>query len=95
VSEERCKHEILKEPPGQCADCKGLGAVADPYEGVLVERFLNAKYPGKCALIPGHKIEPGTEIGVLVLDNEEHRPPFKVLGYGCRACVYEIIGRIR
>lgn len=84
MSEERCKHEML---PGQCADCRKLGEVANPLQGLLIERFLqSAKYPGKCAVDRSHTWKVGDPIGLAVYDNEKGRPPFKEFGWVCHAC---------
>lgn len=81
---QECKHEM---DPEFCADCRGLGAVADPLEGLLIERFLqSAKYPGTCAVDPKHTWEVGDPIGLAVEDNESGRPPFTKVGWVCHSC---------
>lgn len=88
MSEVRCeKHDLVV---GQCADCKGLGEVVDPYEGVLLDRFFRAKYAGKCALVPEHRFGEQDEIGVAVHDDEERSR----LGYACPACIQAIFDKM-
>jgi hypothetical protein len=84
MTEGECTHGMT---PAFCADCRGLGQVADPLEDLLIERFMNsAKYAGKCSVDPSHTWEPGDQIGLAVYDNERGRPPFKSLGWVCHAC---------
>lgn len=91
-SEERCeKHDLIT---GQCADCRGL-AEPDPLDGLLVDRFLTARFPGTCFISDYHPIRVGDHIGVLVEDNETGRPPFRRLGYGCEGCVTKLKGGSR
>ena len=81
---ERCeKTDLLKD---QCAHCRGLGNVADPYEGLLIERWLtDAKYSGRCAMNPAHRWSPGDRIALAVYDHPEG-PPFDNLGWVCDPC---------
>lgn len=81
MSEERCKkHDMILSG---CADCRGLGEVADPYDGILLDRFFRAKYAGKCALVEGHRFEEQDEVGVAVHDDEEKSR----VGYACPQCI--------
>jgi len=72
--------------PSSCADCRGLGEVADPLEGLLIDRFLqSAKYPGKCAVDPSHTWSAGDPIGLAVHDNDKGSN-FEKLGWVCHSC---------
>jgi len=83
VTEEECKHGMF---PSSCADCRGLGEVADPLEGLLIDRFLqSAKYPGKCAVDPSHTWSAGDPIGLAVHDNDKGSN-FEKLGWVCHSC---------
>lgn len=64
----------------------GFEAEADPYGGVLIERFLTAKYEGgRCALIDEHRISAGTTIGMAVYADDGG-----LLGWVCAVCVERI-----
>lgn len=87
AEEKRClKHDMIET---MCADCRGLGAVADPYEGVVFERFFTARYAGSCALVPEHTIEPQTEVGIAVEDTDDRAK----IGYACTLCVRTVLAR--
>lgn len=83
-----CKHEVEE---AWCAECNGTvkrqakEAGDAVYEGVLIERFLVARYDGQCALVPRHPLVPGREIGVAVREPDMDR-----VGYVCDTCVTEI-----
>jgi hypothetical protein len=81
--EERCTHTELYV--SQCAHCRGEQE-ASPYEGVLIERFVVARYVGdRCMLIPDHRLEVGTTIGLAVYENDGER-----LGWVCAECVEKL-----
>lgn len=83
----QCRHEIEE---AWCADCNGTARrIAEEekealYEGILIERFLTAKYDGRCALVPAHPIVPGRYIGIAVRSSGED---VVRIGYICDACV--------
>lgn len=82
MREGECKHEM---DPAFCADCRGLKEPS-PTEGLLIDYFLIARFPGRCAVDPSHAIAAGDDIGKAVEDNEKGAPPFKEVGYVCTDC---------
>jgi hypothetical protein len=60
---------------------------ATEYDGLLISRFLIAHYNGKCAITPSHKIEAGSDIGMVVHEDDIH----KNLGWACETCVRTIV----
>lgn len=87
---ERCKkHDLL---PGQCADCRGLGEVADPYEGVVIlHRYDMAQYRARCWLFPeDHVIHVGSQFARAGMEETQ---PDGNMGYICNRCTRKIDSR--
>lgn len=82
----QCANEL---PQGQCADCKGLPSLVERPE-YLVDRFVTARYNGRCVLDRSHRISKGDLVGILVEDNDEGKPPFTAVGTGCTDCTDDI-----
>jgi hypothetical protein len=94
MSEGRCeKHDMILSG---CADCNGVGAAFDAsVKGVvatdlLIERFLIARYDGRCAVDRSHPIVPGDEIGFAVNEVPLTDGSWDKVGWVCEACVEEI-----
>lgn len=95
MTEERCEvTELLVEQCG-CAQHRGGEAAEEikATDGLLIERFMLARFAGVCRLLPNdasHRITPGDYIGMAVEDNESGRPPFKIIGWVCEECTHSI-----
>lgn len=92
MADEECKHGMT---PKFCADCRGLEATIDPFEGLLIEQFYRAaQHEQACAMsfngLERHLIEVGAPFARAVHDNTSGRPPFKKLGYVCEKCTKRI-----
>lgn len=102
MSEDECKHGMV---PLGCADCRGLGAVADPYDGVeLMRTYTAAQYEQACALFPDvvsdegatdaqgrtHLILEGERFGLVALPNGRGGTARK-RGYVCDTCVAKLL----
>lgn len=75
-------------PASMCAHCRGLDKEEPPTSGLLVRRFLVAKYPGRCSANSEHQINPGDEIGEAVEESDINTP----VGWICHVCVEAIVG---
>jgi hypothetical protein len=80
----RCRRTELL--PSECGCAAHRGGEALPTEGVLVSRFLIAKYDGRCALTPSHRIQAGSEIGMAVQEDDI----YSEVGWVCEQCVRTI-----
>ena len=89
MTEEECKHGMF---PSGCADCRGLGEVVDPYEGVVIlRRYEMAQYKASCWLFPEqHVIHVGSQFARAGM--EETQPDGNT-GYICNRCTRKIDGR--
>lgn len=89
--EEECKHEMVRSG---CADCRGLGDVADPYDGVsIVKRYGSAQYKASCWLFPEkHTIWEGGQFARAFLDDGSP-PGDRPSGYICNKCTRKIDSR--
>lgn len=100
-----CKHEMMK---ASCADCRGLGEVADPYDGVeLMRTYTAAQYEQACALFPDvvsdegatdaqgrtHLILEGERFGLVALPSRSGGTARK-RGYVCDTCVAKLLSGI-
>ena len=91
TNEERCKHDMV---PSGCADCRGLGDVADPYDGVfIVNRYDSAQYRASCWLFPEkHVIHVGSQFARAEVDEPPDNRGSST-GYICNGCTRKIDAR--
>lgn len=74
-------------------DLEGEGAARkqkyldDLTEGLLVHRFRTAKYDGRCVLDRRHVVEAGSEIGLVVREEDLA----ETIGWVCELCVRTIL----
>lgn len=83
--EERC--ELSDLPVSMCGHCRKVD-LPKPTEGLVIRRFLVAKYDGRCILDDEHEIVEGDDIGQVVHrdDVDNH------IGYACAVCVRAVTG---
>jgi len=89
---ERCKTTELLVKECACDKHRRKPEV-NPYDGLLIDRFIYAKYDGVCALFPEdeeHRTEAGDHIGLAVQDSDDGRPPFERVGWVCPGCTEKI-----
>jgi hypothetical protein len=77
----RCRRTDLLPSDCGCAAHRG-GETVDEFEGVLISRFLTAKYEGRCALDRSHRIELGELIGRAVQESNLNDE----IGWVCESC---------
>lgn len=59
-----CPHGMPS--PASCVDCMNEGPVASLARSrVEATRWMEARYPGRCASDDRHRIEPGDRIGAV------------------------------
>lgn len=81
--EERCQLSDL--PTNQCAHCKEVD-LANPTDGLRIDRHFTAAYDSRCALSSAHRIYSGDTIGLAVQADDVT----EIVGWACTRCTEEI-----